>query len=244
MNQTRDKSHDMAGDEGNKSNNRLQRGTFSTATITKRSHPGRSSYQPPVLQTLNAAFESQRRDSISSSDHSSLSSNASNYESPYTSSLSINGKFNDRYLKLNLHGSQKFLWNTLEFYWDEDVLRRAKASKENNDRKLEKNDSSLNSPGGSGITSKRCNCCLCMREDLRRMWCVQNQSLSSSPKLFSAIPSQETNSINTSCLSTADAKADIPSNSTDIEDKVQNLRKDLMEWFLRFDLKPVWSPKN
>jgi hypothetical protein len=76
----------------------LQRGTFSTATITKRSHSGRPSYPasaavPPVINARNlnefVADHQQRHDSISSSD---LSSNASNYESPYTSSINIHGR--------------------------------------------------------------------------------------------------------------------------------------------------------
>ena len=35
-----------------------------------------------------------RRDSASSSDQSSMSSNASNYESPYASNVNVNGKKN------------------------------------------------------------------------------------------------------------------------------------------------------
>jgi hypothetical protein len=207
-------------DESNKPGNRLQRGTFSTATITKRSHSGRPSYQPPALQTLNAAFESnQRRDSISSSDHSSLSSNASNYESPYTSSLNINGNFFDIFdvsiFRINQYEEKK-----LDFYWDEDILRRAKNSnskEKRNNRKLVKG---VKSSGGGSVTSssggkQRCNCCLCMKDDLRRML-AQNNSLSSSPKFFPAIPAnQESNSINNN--------TDIPSNNTNNEDKVNAL---------------------
>ncbi len=87
-----------------KPNNCLQRGTFSTATITKRSTSSRPSFQP-ILQSNNAlpvhsnhsstnngsTNHHDRRNSISLSDHSSISSNASNYDSPCNSSINING---------------------------------------------------------------------------------------------------------------------------------------------------------
>jgi hypothetical protein len=41
-----------------------------------------------------------RRDSASSSDQSSLSSNASNYESPYASNVNVNGKKIQIYLQI------------------------------------------------------------------------------------------------------------------------------------------------
>ena len=86
-----DKTHENKSQEDKMA--KLQRGTFNSSTITKRSHSGRPSYQSQSnMPNFEYESGSQRRDSISSSDHSSLSSNASNYDSPYTSSLNINGK--------------------------------------------------------------------------------------------------------------------------------------------------------
>ncbi|CAF0751117.1 unnamed protein product [Brachionus calyciflorus] len=60
---------------------------YSTATITKRVHATRPSFP---LQLPNDFIPNERRDSASSSDHSSISSTASNYESPYNSQVNVN----------------------------------------------------------------------------------------------------------------------------------------------------------
>ena len=67
----------------------FHRGGYSTATITKRVNPMRltSNINVDSHDTINA-----RRDSASSSEHSSFSSNVSNFESPYISQSNFNGK--------------------------------------------------------------------------------------------------------------------------------------------------------
>lgn len=67
-------------------------GGYSTATITKRVHTPKQSM---ALQLPSQSYDyesAMRRDSASSSDHSSLSSTASTYESPYTSQVNVNGE--------------------------------------------------------------------------------------------------------------------------------------------------------
>ena len=69
----------------------LKRGTYSTATITKRTN-SRLSHAPVInFDQDPSSNTAARRDSVSSSDHSSLSSTASNFESPYTSHANVNG---------------------------------------------------------------------------------------------------------------------------------------------------------
>lgn len=65
----------------------LNRSGFSTATITKRTHPMRPSF-PLQLPNENANEDSFRRYSASSSEHSSISS--TNLESPYNSQVNVN----------------------------------------------------------------------------------------------------------------------------------------------------------
>lgn len=67
----------------------LKRGTYSTATITKRTN-SRLSHAPVINFDQEHPSNAVRRDSVSSSDHSSLSSTASNFESPYTSHANVN----------------------------------------------------------------------------------------------------------------------------------------------------------
>jgi hypothetical protein len=71
----------------------FHRGGYSTATITKRVNPMRltSNINVDSHETINA-----RRDSASSSEHSSFSSNASNFESPYISQSNFNGQKNKK----------------------------------------------------------------------------------------------------------------------------------------------------
>ncbi|RNA29051.1 hypothetical protein BpHYR1_031251 [Brachionus plicatilis] len=76
----------------------LSRNGFSTATITKRVHPTRPSFALQLPSELPAEA-SLRRDSASSSDHSSISS--TNIESPYNSQFNVNSS---------------------EFFWDDEAL--------------------------------------------------------------------------------------------------------------------------
>jgi len=68
---------------------RQPRANYNTATITKRVHSNRPSINHMSNNIDDVQYNSMRNDSISS-EHSSISSTASNYESPYTSHVNVN----------------------------------------------------------------------------------------------------------------------------------------------------------